>query len=267
MLNVSQEKTHPAISSGHKIIRIGPNDAIDVAASLAALIGQYPEVEHVPKTESLLMAAVGAADSTDVILATTKERPQADWLFDLAGRLKAILLDGDNAAAVAEMGVALAPFAVVYADRLILSKKVTGIKDRIDWFDADAVLIEFEEVWRKRLFPKGSQLLENAAEYSTANPLELTGNRHFVRVLNVAYFLQRSQPNQPILLPISAKLADLIGVTPATLGTVVAKAIREGYLKVEDEKYSIQGGKARKLRVDMRRIEQARQSQERRISG
>lgn len=181
----------------------------------------------------------------------TKRMPQHLWLFELAGRLKGAL--PDDLRGNADVGTRLAPLALLLVEVLQDTNGLPGRmkKPRIRWDDPEAIMLEFEEIWYKRKFPKGSPYLEEAAAFAARNPLQLQGNTYFVRLLNVAYYLQSKQPGLPILLPISDQLARLLHTTPVTLGTAIGKAVREGYLEIVDATYSVKSGKARSFKVNM----------------
>lgn len=179
-----------------------------------------------------------------------KKMPQHLWLFELAGRLKGGVPEGLRSEG--EIGERLSPLALVLVDLLDGRKAIPISKSRrIEWSDPEAVMLEFEEIWYKRKFAKGSPYVDEAVDFAAGNPLGLEGNPHYIKLLNVAYYLQTKQPGLPILLPISAPLASKLGTTPVTLGTAIAKAIREGILEVVDATFDIKSGKARSFRMNM----------------
>lgn len=220
------------------------NQALEkLDSSFGSSLGQTPEARHlIGVTLQVAKLALGKVPGT-------KKLPQHQWLFELAGRIKGALPRSDRDQA--DLSTRLAPLALLYVDAL---ESLGAFKDlktsRLAWDDKDAVQLEFEEIWTKRKFAKGSPYLEEAAEFALNTPLPLTGNIHFIRVLSVAYYLQTKQPDLPILLPISAKLAGLLHTTPVTLGTAVTKAIREGYLEVADGHFDLKAGKARSFKFN-----------------
>jgi len=213
---------------------------------VSALQSRFPSIPS-----DRLPHLVGITIQVAVLVMTGKENkrlPQHLWLFELAGRLKGglpVSLRSDG-----EIGQRLAPLALLLVDAIEAFGALPSKKRRIEWDDEEAVMLEFEEIWCKRRFAKGSPYLDEAVSFAEENPLRLSGNQYYVLLVNVAYYLQARQPGIPILLPVSASLASKLQTTPVTLGTAISKAVREGVLEIVDSNYDIKAGKARSFKVN-----------------
>jgi hypothetical protein len=176
-----------------------------------------------------------------------RKRPQHLWLFLLAGRLQGLVSSEDRKREV--VVVELAPFAWVLA-ALLRENQFTSGKNRIDWDDYDAVEMEFIQAWAQRKLPVGSDALQVAFDLAKDNPLGIEGNRYFALVVNMGYQLQRINPEFPFLLPVNSRVATLVGTTVPTVGSAIAKAIRDDYFIVVSEKYSASTKKARTFKFN-----------------
>lgn len=231
----------------HGILQLQNNKELDVAATTNTLLERFPTIASdrltslVGITVQVARMVLGSADG--------KRMAQHLWLFELAGRLKGGLPPGLRSDET--IGGKLAPLALLFVDTIEALGALPGKKQRIQWDDEQAVVLEFEEIWYKRRFAKGSPFLDEAVTFAKENPLELSGNQYFVLLLNVAYYLQARQPGLPILLPVSASLASKLETTPVTLGTAISKALREGYLEIVDGNFDLKAGKARSFKFNM----------------
>lgn len=212
---------------------------------LASLIEAYPALVKIPQLRQVAEQVVLLAADLKVRKGQPQRPYQYEWLFELAGRLKAHASD--------QTAEQLAPLAVLFSE-LVREKGLAataGRKDRLNWEDPDEVMLEFEASWHKRKFPKGADALARAVYDATAAPLNIQGNKYYVRLLSTAHNLQEMYPGEAIFLPVSAKTAKLFGTTSMTVSNAITKAIREGVLSVVGDPPSISARRARKFIVNM----------------
>jgi hypothetical protein len=216
---------------------------LDSAATTLALLEEFPELSTSPV--GLMISAVES--TLGDVRPHLKKRPQYLWLFFLAGRLKRFFSTEDQADE--KVALALSPFAWVFAD-LLRANALTSSKNRIDWDDDEAVEIEWLNAWANRKLPVGTSALQEAFEIALQNPLQLSGNRYFVTIVNMGYALQQANGDFPFILPVNRKVADLVGTTVTTISASISKAIRDGLFIVNDSKFSPSAGKARTFRFN-----------------
>ncbi|MBS1708761.1 MAG: hypothetical protein JSS65_08580 [Armatimonadetes bacterium] len=223
------------------------SSGLDIGATSSKLLEAFPALESFP-LEAVLESV---QETLRAVGFGKKKRPQYLWLFLLAGRVKGLIAPSQrNEEAIAMI---LAPIAAVFAEAAV-ALGLIGTKSRIDWNDADAVEMEWLQAWASRKLPLGSASLDNAVLAAKGNPLGLQGNRYFIVVVNLGYLLQEQNDPFPFILPVSAKVAALLGTTAPTVGSAVNKAIRDGIFVVENSKYSASTRTARLLRFNKARL-------------
>jgi len=223
------------------------HDTFNADAIASRLNDRFSETASLPNLAHLIGVTLQVAKNVTGKGKSGGLQPQHHWLFELAGRVKGALPQElrDQVA----LSSSLAPLALLLVDAIDAQGDLPK-KGRLDWTDEDAVLLEFDEIWTKRKFPKGSPFMDEAIDFALRTPLPIPGNKHFVRVLSVAYHLQTRQPELPILIPVNPEIARKLGTTAVTLGTAISKALREGYLQIVDGHFDIKAGKARSFRFN-----------------
>ena len=228
------------MSATDMLILLNEDHTLNKVGTKANLLSNIPKLGNYPVDQMLNCAEQVLTD----IQPGKRKKPQHLWLFFLAGRLQGLVSEQDRKRD--EVILDLAPFAWALAC-LLRANGFTQGKNRIDWDDYDAVEMEFIQAWTQRKLPVNSDALQVAYDVAKSNPLNISGNKYFALVVNMGYTLQRINPEFPFLLPVNNRVATLLGTTVPTVGSAVAKAIRDGYFIVENSKYSASTKRARRF--------------------
>lgn len=186
------------------------------------------------------------SQSIDVI---KKEKlSEYKWMFVLVGFLRGIepsLRATDKRAAKRFL-----PVAFEFARQL----RNEGFESSlIDWEDPASVELEFEKSWASRQFPKGSGFFELAVEISKHDPLQISEktNSWVARITNLAFCLRELIPDNPILIPVNDRTAELLGTSLRTLSLALQQAISEKtVLVVEKPDQALPARRARRLKFN-----------------
>ena len=225
------------------LLQVQDSGEIDVLATQSSLLAEYPALSEYPLERMLHAIEATVAD----IRPGVKKKPQFLWLFMLAGSLKGFL--GVDDQKDEDFAFTLFPLVQVFTALLQL-RGMLGSKNRIDWFDDEAVEIEWLQAWSARKLPSGSNAIEDAFEIAKANPLQLTGNRYLIVIINMGFALQTQNDPFPFILPVNSKVARTLGTTVPTVGSAISKAIRDGYFVVVEHGYSASTKRARLFRFN-----------------
>lgn len=120
--------------------------------------------------------------------------------------------------------------------------------------DEDSFFYEVLAAWPKVRAP-GSDALVAALRHAERAPLRLTGvanalGKRFVLLVSTAYYLQRHQGAEPILLPI-IEVGALLGGGPTAASALIQLARTHGLLSVVDDTWSFTEHRAKTYRFNL----------------